>query len=390
MNTLPTDDTLECKFQGDKSVITKLIIKTTLLTLITVGIYRFWAKMHLRKFYWNASSIDDEPLEFTGTGMEMFLGFLIAMIILSVYVGVVYMGVHFIALAYLSNITGFEVIVQIVLFIALLPLLYYASYRARRYLMARTRWRGIRLGVDPAAWAYAWRAVGWLAASVISLGLIYPYARFKLQKFLTDRTYFGDLRFTQNGKVAELYVAWLPIYIGAIIFFASPALGLPVLAGLGILISAFLFLRYRIIEIIYFTNNKMIGQDVTLSLNATSGQAIWIMIKAYFKMSLAFILFSIIIGGIIAIIGFVTGLASAGLDQNSVLIGVLMITIYLPLILIGVILLHRMLYFPVLGYFINNITINNASEIDTAHQRAKDNDTGAEGFADALDVGAAF
>ena len=53
-----------------------------LLTLITLGIYRFWAKTNIRRFFWRNVSLLDDPLEYTGTGGELFVGFLIVIAVL--------------------------------------------------------------------------------------------------------------------------------------------------------------------------------------------------------------------------------------------------------------------------------------------------------------------
>src|SRR5262245_1687148 len=49
-----------------------------LLMIVTLGIYGFWARTEVRKRTWSAVRIEGEPLHYTGTGGELFLGFLIA------------------------------------------------------------------------------------------------------------------------------------------------------------------------------------------------------------------------------------------------------------------------------------------------------------------------
>ena len=52
-----------------------------LLRVLTLGIYHFWAKTEVRKRIWSAIRINDEPLTYTGRGMELFLGFLIVFLV---------------------------------------------------------------------------------------------------------------------------------------------------------------------------------------------------------------------------------------------------------------------------------------------------------------------
>ena len=53
----------------------KLTIVNFLLSVITLGFYRFWAKTNVRKHIWSSVHINGEPLEYTGTSMEFSKAF---------------------------------------------------------------------------------------------------------------------------------------------------------------------------------------------------------------------------------------------------------------------------------------------------------------------------
>jgi hypothetical protein len=48
-----------------------------LLTLLTLGIHRFWWKTAVRRRLWAETTVDGDPLEYMGRGIEMFVGALI-------------------------------------------------------------------------------------------------------------------------------------------------------------------------------------------------------------------------------------------------------------------------------------------------------------------------
>ena len=48
-----------------------------ILRILTLGIYHFWGKTEVRRRIWSAVRLNDEPLEYTGTGWELFVGFLV-------------------------------------------------------------------------------------------------------------------------------------------------------------------------------------------------------------------------------------------------------------------------------------------------------------------------
>ncbi|MEM6340053.1 MAG: DUF898 family protein, partial [Pseudomonadota bacterium] len=163
-----TPDTIHAKYFGKGWPLFTLYLKTAFLTLITLGIYRFWAKTRIRKYVWSSVSADNDSFEYTGTGLEKFLGFLIAIVVLAIYLGVVQMALFYLGLNLFVNpdeATPTQIALQglgfSITFLAVVPLLMFAQYRARRYKMARTRWRSIRFGMEKGAWAYAFRAIGY-------------------------------------------------------------------------------------------------------------------------------------------------------------------------------------------------------------------------------------
>ena len=47
------------------------------LRILTLGVYHFWGKTEVRQRIWSAVRVDGEPLDYRGTGGELFRGFLI-------------------------------------------------------------------------------------------------------------------------------------------------------------------------------------------------------------------------------------------------------------------------------------------------------------------------
>src|SRR5579859_5067361 len=73
----------------DRGGLFGLLVKNAFLTFITLGIYRFWARAALRRYWWGSITIAGDPLEYTGTGLELFIGFLMFLGIMLPF-GVVY------------------------------------------------------------------------------------------------------------------------------------------------------------------------------------------------------------------------------------------------------------------------------------------------------------
>jgi hypothetical protein len=197
---VPTD------FAGSRGPLFRLALRTGLLTVLTLGFYRFWMKTRLRRYYWSSVRPGGHPLEYVGDPTEKLLGFLIAVVALAFYIGIVNLILMYLSFAlFQGNVTAYALS-----FAGVIPIWFYAMYRARRYVLARTRWRGIRFGVEPGAWGYAGRALLHWGITILSLGLLWPRMTFMLEKYKIDRTFLGNQRLEQGGRWQMLYRPFVP------------------------------------------------------------------------------------------------------------------------------------------------------------------------------------
>jgi len=101
-------------------------------------------------------------------------------------------------------------------FLWVIPVWFYAQYRARRYVLGRTRWRGVRFGLEKGAWGYAWRALVHWIITICTAGLLWPRMTFWLEKYKTDRTFFGSAKLVQGGRWQMLIPAAMPFVVGVL------------------------------------------------------------------------------------------------------------------------------------------------------------------------------
>ncbi|MEL6170817.1 MAG: DUF898 family protein, partial [Pseudomonadota bacterium] len=241
--------TIDGKYYGSAMPLFGLFIKTSILTLVTVGLYRFWAKTRIRRYIWSATSGDGDGFEYTGTGLEKLLGFLVAIILLAIYLGIVQMLLLYFGIFLFEDpTTQAQVFAQsaglFITVIAVLPLIFFAQYRARRYKLSRTRWRGIRFGMENGAWGYVWRAIIHYTLTACTLGLLLPRQTFYLEKYMADRMWYGNAQFTQEGKWTSLYagLTHMIVAIALMVLGGFMASSSPVLGGLAMVLGYFWFL----------------------------------------------------------------------------------------------------------------------------------------------------
>lgn len=192
------ETTYRLSHQGSGGELFAIFIVNALLTIVTLGIYRFWAKTRVRRYLWSHSSIAGERLEYTGTGKELFLGFLVAMAFL-VLGGLL---IFFLSTLLADLHPLLAALPWLLLYVALLTLPLIGIYSARRYTLSRTRWRGIRFAQSGSALRYAALGLGLGLLSILTLGLYTPFARARLTRYTTDNTWFGSqaAQFSGTGR----------------------------------------------------------------------------------------------------------------------------------------------------------------------------------------------
>ncbi|MEM7521916.1 MAG: DUF898 family protein [Pseudomonadota bacterium] len=203
----PKSAELDIDFAGTRGALFWLALKTGVLTILTLGLYRFWMKTRLRRFYWSAIRPGGHPMEYVGTPLEKLLGFFIAVVILTFYIGIVNLILMFVSFAVFSSAS----LGYLASFAGVIPIWFYARYRARRYTLARTRWRGVRFGLEPGAWGYALRALWYWALTIVTCGILWPRMTFLLEKYRTDRTFFGSARLHQKRALVHAFSCNLPL-----------------------------------------------------------------------------------------------------------------------------------------------------------------------------------
>jgi uncharacterized membrane protein YjgN (DUF898 family) len=185
------------RFAAPEKPFWRLLIRGGVLLAVTLGIYRFWLATDVRRFLWSNTEIAGDGLEYIGTARELLLGFLIAIVLL-VPVNVMFFLAAFSG-GLLGQISGIVALAVLALFGQ------FAVYRARRYRLTRTLYRGIRFHQTGSAWRYAVCALFWWAMIGVTLGLAYPFAQASLERFKMRNTYYGNLQGHFVGSGLRLF-----------------------------------------------------------------------------------------------------------------------------------------------------------------------------------------
>jgi len=392
-------NTLQTDYAGKRAPLLKLALWSSVLTVLTLGFYRFWMKTRLRRYYWSAIRPGGQPLEYVGVPLEKLLGFLIAVVFLSFYIGIVNLVLMFLSFSLMNS----NVWAYVLSFIGILPILFYARYRARRYILARTRWRGVRFGLEQGAWGYSWRALMYWALTLLSAGLLWPLMTFRLEKYRTDRTFFGSERFEQGGRWQMLYGSYLPFLLGVIVLAVGVGLVLRGTEGVGAiafvigsLIASYGFAHYRVHAFRIMMNHKTVS-GVGFHSRPRPWRVFWIYSAGYGLIGVVLSVITMLIGmiviGVLSQSGFGLGDNAELPDFGAVplwLTSLVSASLYFSVFIVWGVLKHVLVTLPLARHYAETLDITGAAGLVAVNQRDRDEMEHAEGFAEALDVGAAI
>lgn len=198
------------EFEGRWQDYAPIAFTNLLLTIVTLGIYRFWAKARTRRYLWSHTRFIDDHLEWTGTGMEMFKGAILALVLVLVPLAIVNFTAQALILHGAPALGGLLFVAQIA---AISYLVGVARFRSLRYRLSRTFWRGVRGGSEDQGLGYGWSYIWKNFVGSFALGLMIPWAMVDLWNERWNKMSFGPHRFESIGGTAGLMRRFLGFYL---------------------------------------------------------------------------------------------------------------------------------------------------------------------------------
>ncbi len=193
-----------------------LSIRNFGMTLATLGFYSFWARADARKQLHHALRIKGQPLDYTGTGREACIAFLMG---IATMAAVVSLSLWFlfksgVNAGQISRGVGEFRLQRLLVTLPLLFLLGSVAYRKRKEILRRTWWRGEHFDLNGQPWAYAFHHF-WTAFLVpLTLGWAGPWRASWLERRKINEMCLGDHRFQAVGGVTNLYRAFAALWFG--------------------------------------------------------------------------------------------------------------------------------------------------------------------------------
>jgi len=199
-------------YDGKLGELYGIYLRHLMLMILTLGWSRFWGRTRLRRYLWNHLSILGDRFEYRGRGLELFIGFIIVLLIVIAIGGAIWLGWVLIPEGSLPD--GISPLDALPFLLALVgvPLAYVGHYAGLRYKLSRTRWRGIRCGMAGSAWGFGARATGLTLANAFTGQLLLPVVSVNLAHPRITNARVGTQPLDFAGRSGDIYGRYVGYY----------------------------------------------------------------------------------------------------------------------------------------------------------------------------------
>lgn len=384
------------EFTGSWKEFAPIALTNALLSIVTLSFYRFWAITRERHYLWSHSRFIDDHLEWTGTGVELFKGFLLALILFGGPWLILTFGVQALVLQGYTMAAG---ILGVLAFLLLIMLPGFAKFRALRFRLSRTHWHGIRGGSDDPGIGYAFQTVWRTVLGYIPLTLMIPWSMTTLWKKRWDAMSFGPHNFVSNPSwekmlgryvICALLAPLLVVAVAAVVALGASAMSAsnpsPIAFGVSVVVF---YAAFFIIPIAYYAAFFREGVDTlelsTLEFRFTARTKDWLIL---FLGHGGLGLLALLVAGLIAAPFIATtdfsklGASDAQVLSQASIIG-LAIAYLVPFSLVMPFIRYRNWRF-----FMRHMEAGGEIDLAALTQSTTRRAAEGEGLLDALDVGA--
>lgn len=351
-----------------------IAITNFLLNVVSLWFYRFWAKTRVRRHVWSSVRVNGEPLEYTGTGKELFFGFLVIMGVFFLPLALIGIGLA----AYLGPENPALTLFQVFISVVLVTLYGFAIYRARRYRLSRTLWRGIRGAMTGSALAYSGKYFAALLLVPMTLGWSRPAMNLLLAEQMYNDMRFGNQPFTFRGRAGPLYLQY------AICWFLMAGIVLAiVIGGVSLVFSGALDQYAGLLDTLFDSENR--------SAEAT-GLVVFTLIAGLIVLFLAYQIISSIVWALYTaremnLFAQYTTFPGVRFDFNAT--GWSLVTLWLgnlALIILTLGIAQPFVEQRVMRYFCDRLSVDGLVDFSAIRQSQAQLDKRGEGLIDALDL----
>jgi hypothetical protein len=192
------------RFHGSAMGLFGIQAINALLTLLTLGVFYFWAKTRVRRYVMGETELEGDRFAYHGTGRELLVGFAkgVAIFIIPTALLTILPEIYQAPAEVRSSLRSLLWLVGLLV----VPV---AMVGARRYRLSRMSWRGIRFSFRGGVRQFVGIFVVGTILTSLTLGLYYPVFVTQRQAFMVSHAYFGSRKFDFEGAGRDLLKPFL-------------------------------------------------------------------------------------------------------------------------------------------------------------------------------------
>ncbi len=202
--------TYRFEFLGKGSEYFSIMIVNWFLTGMTLGLYYPWARAKRLRYVYGHTALNNERFHFSGTGKEMFFGFIKLLAIYAVLMAV---------MTFFAVVIKNPVPAVLCVWAILLTVFPFAVHGSLRYRMSRTSYRGIRFGYRGSRSELIKQFFTGVLFTVLTLGIYAAWLRMKIRRYTHGNIAYGDAVFSNNCSGGRYFFIILKGYFLSIFTF---------------------------------------------------------------------------------------------------------------------------------------------------------------------------
>lgn len=197
----PASTVTRGEFRGRAGEYFGIWIVNILLTIVTIGIYSAWAKVRRNRYFYGNTFLDGHSFDYHARGKQVLIGRVIVVAYLIVY----------------NIVLTIMPLAGAVLAVGMLLLLPWIVARSLRFNARVTSYRNIRFDFVGTTWGAFVAIILGGAVSVVSFGILAPFASRWLYRYIFNNLRYGDRAFASDPRVGKIYgVWWISALIGVL------------------------------------------------------------------------------------------------------------------------------------------------------------------------------
>jgi len=195
----------EFKFDGKGWPLFKLYISNLLLTILTLGIYYFWAKVKTKKFFYNHTVFQNGRFDYHVTGKEKFIAFLKGVLVVGVLYGVLFFGLTRLLQKLGVDQTASIIIIVLVFYAGFFLILPAVIYGIWKFRLARSSWNSVHFRFYGRTKDIYKIVLKGIFFSLFTLGIYTPWYTANIRRYMIGNSAIGSSKFSYDGNGKELF-----------------------------------------------------------------------------------------------------------------------------------------------------------------------------------------